>query len=628
MNKQWNWVLKLAQNAGWAEVKYIDCTAEIKVSLQGLLQKVKVFMNSGEYTGSNLDILKEHCKHVSSRIGQADRGVYQWGIIVARKPYNVLFMSSPPATPEPNPMMNYEINGQNGAHLKFGTDVVVVNIAEKLPEEKIMALPSTTRLVVSLSAGLDHICVEAAEKRGIRIRRAARHQIVKSVADYVLSTLVFGLRNGFQNIGVPFPGKSWDLTWNASGIDLDCSKIGFIGMGAIATEIIKRIRSLSSSCSIVYHVPEGIRCSFDEGAYQTYSVGMAHLLSTCDAIIPMVPLTPTTTGLINYSAFSVMKDSVLFINMARGKVVDTMGLCRALREGLIRHAILDTTDPEPLPPDHELWNMKNCTITPHFATNTTYVRKELVEDVQTQVEDTLEEREILRVEEERMRAELSQAYRITKDFDLDELVWNHISVLLSDGSFLITPGCKMFDDISPQDLIKSTDNITAHIDILHESVYKARPDVKAIVHLTTPAAVAVSCLEMGFVPLAREAAAYIDRVAYLPWEHLDNEQKEQASISNAVKNKEINTMMMKNQGFCTFGRTLGEAWFLAYYFNKACQTQLNCLQTGQKINYPPEHVLKSAAERSKLPDFLLEEGRAWEQLRKMLIRKHRRTVDY
>mmetsp|Transcript_16902 Transcript_16902/g.38755 ORF Transcript_16902/g.38755 Transcript_16902/m.38755 type:complete len:1215 (+) Transcript_16902:92-3736(+) len=614
-----NECVQFATEAGWSEVSFIDCTAEIVVSLHGLLKKIKTMMKSGSYEGRNLELLKTHRSRLSNRIGLADRGIFKWGIISGRKPYDVVFMSEPPVAPEPRSMIRYSINSLDG-DLKFGTDVLVVNIGEKLDYDKIMELPSTTRLIVTLSAGLDHICVKAAEERGIRIRRAAREAIVKSVADYLLSNAIFGLRNGFQNVGVPFPGASWDLTWNSEGVDLDCSKIGFIGMGAIAIETAKRIRALSKSCELVYHVPDDIRCRFEEGTHQMYHVGIADLLSTCDVIIPMVPLTESTTGLINYSSFSMMKRSAIFINMARGKVVDTSGLLRALDEKLVLHAILDTTDPEPLPPDHDLWRAKNCTITPHFATNTTYVRKELVEDIPNQVEDTLEERGILRLEEQRMRVELSEAYRITREFGMDELVWNHISVLLSDGSFLITPGSRMFDDIGPEDLVKSSGNITA--DIIHEAVYRTRSDVKAIVHLHTPATVAISCLEMGFVPIAQEAAPFIGRVSRHPWHGVSNDREEQALLGDAVKDEKVNTLLMENHGFCTFGKTLGEAWVLAYYFDKACQTQLNCLQTGQKINYPSEKVLAHAAKQSVLPEFL-PGACEWVALRKMLTRKNR-----
>jgi phosphoglycerate dehydrogenase-like enzyme/SAM-dependent methyltransferase len=611
--------VQMATEAGWSEVKFIDCTAEIKVSLQGLLKKIKAMMESGKYDGRNLQLLKTHRSRLSSRIGLADRGVFKWGIISGRKPYDVVFMSEPPVPPEPREMINYSVNSLDG-NLKFGTDVLVINIKEKLSREKITALPSTTRLIVTLSAGLDHICVEAAEERGIRIRRAAREVIVKSVADYLLSNVIFGLRNGFQNVGVPFPGASWNLTWNSDGVDLDCSKVGFIGMGAIAVETARRIRALSKTCELVYHIPKGIRCRFEEGTFRMHHIGIADLLSTCDVIIPMVPLTEATSGLITYSSFSMMKDTAIFINMARGKVVDTAGMLRALNDDLVRHAILDTTDPEPLPKDHPLWSLKNCTITPHFATNTTHVRKELVEDIPNQVEDTLEERGILRLEEQRMRLELSDAYRITREFGMDELVWNHISVLLSDGTYLITPGSRMFDDIGPGDLVKSSGNVTA--DIIHDAVYKTRCDIKAIVHLHTPATVAVSCLEMGFVPLAQEAAPFVGRVGRHPWHGVSNDREEQALIGEAIKDPKINTLIMENHGFCTFGRTLGEAWVLAYYFDKACQTQLNCLKTRQKINYPSEKVLAHAAEQSVLPEFL-PGACEWDALRKMLTRTSR-----
>jgi ribulose-5-phosphate 4-epimerase/fuculose-1-phosphate aldolase len=280
-------------------------------------------------------------------------------------------------------------------------------------------------------------------------------------------------------------------------------------------------------------------------------------------------------------------------------------------------------EPEPLPADHGLWEMERVTITPHFATNTRYVRKELVEDIPNQVEDALEGRGILRTEEERARRELSEAYRITREFGMDELVWNHISTRLSDNTYLITPGSLMFDDIRPQDLVKSggSGNVTA--DIIHDAIYQKRgDDVKAIVHLHTPATVAVSCLEMGFVPLAQEAAPFVGRVARLPWGGVSNDWEEQKIIGECVASPTCNTLLMENHGFCCFGKTLGEAWVLAYYFDKACQTQLNCLSTGVPIKYPDPKVLAHAAEQATLPEFA-PGACEWTALRKMLTRKRR-----
>uniref|UniRef100_A0A7S1D384 Class II aldolase/adducin N-terminal domain-containing protein n=1 Tax=Cyclophora tenuis TaxID=216820 RepID=A0A7S1D384_CYCTE len=267
--------------------------------------------------------------------------------------------------------------------------------------------------------------------------------------------------------------------------------------------------------------------------------------------------------------------------------------------------------------------MPNCTITPHFATNTVYVREALVTDIPNLVEDTLEERGMLRIEEQKGRKELSEAYRITREFGMDELVWNHISLQLSDGSYLITPGNRMFDDVSPQDLVKN--GVNAEADVIHEAIYKARSDIKAVVHLRTPATVAVSCLEMGFQPLAQEAAHFVGRVASLPF--FDRgccETAEQLHIRDAVSDVKVNTLLMENNGFCTFGKSLGEAWMLAYYFDRACQTQLNCLQSGVKIRYPDP---KALARSASLPLVGPAEGE-WEALRKMLSRKGRARPTY
>jgi sarcosine/dimethylglycine N-methyltransferase len=214
-NNVQNWVtpsqyVTLTQEAGWSEVQFIDCTPQIKVSLQSLLEKIKTIITSGEHKGLNLKLLQTHRLSLGNRIGQIDRGVFKWGIIAGRKPYDVLFMTNAPVTPVSHPMMFYSTNNVDGS-LKFGTDVVVLNIKDQMKRAKIMELPSTTRLIVTMSAGLDHIDMDAATERGIRVRRAARFQIVKSVADYLLSNIIFGLRNGYQNVGVPFPGKKWDL---------------------------------------------------------------------------------------------------------------------------------------------------------------------------------------------------------------------------------------------------------------------------------------------------------------------------------------------------------------------------------------------------------------------------------
>ncbi len=90
------------------------------------------------------------------------------------------------------------------------------------------------------------------------------------------------------------------------------------------------------------------------------------LLPDADVIVLIVPLTSETTGMIGERELTQMKQGALLINAARGPVVNTEALLAALEVGRIR-AVLDVTDPEPLPEEHPLWKAPNLFITPHVA---------------------------------------------------------------------------------------------------------------------------------------------------------------------------------------------------------------------------------------------------------------------
>jgi phosphoglycerate dehydrogenase-like enzyme len=97
------------------------------------------------------------------------------------------------------------------------------------------------------------------------------------------------------------------------------------------------------------------------------SVGsLLDLLSSADVIVLIVPLTRETRHLINEDAIARMKQGALLVNAARGPVVDTDALVKALNEKRIR-AALDVTDPEPLPAGHPLWSAPNLLLTPHVG---------------------------------------------------------------------------------------------------------------------------------------------------------------------------------------------------------------------------------------------------------------------
>ena len=87
-----------------------------------------------------------------------------------------------------------------------------------------------------------------------------------------------------------------------------------------------------------------------------------------DYLLVSVPLTPATKGLLSDEEFSILaKSNTFVINVARGPIIDSKALLKALNNESIRGAALDVTDPEPLPKDDPLWDAKNVQISPHVS---------------------------------------------------------------------------------------------------------------------------------------------------------------------------------------------------------------------------------------------------------------------
>ena len=93
------------------------------------------------------------------------------------------------------------------------------------------------------------------------------------------------------------------------------------------------------------------------------------MLPEADVVAICVPLTPETERMFDEKAFAAMKPGSYLVNVGRGKIVDTQALLEALEKKRLAGACLDVTDPEPLPPDHALWKLRNVVITPHVSSD-------------------------------------------------------------------------------------------------------------------------------------------------------------------------------------------------------------------------------------------------------------------
>ncbi len=139
-----------------------------------------------------------------------------------------------------------------------------------------------------------------------------------------------------------------------------------IGLGDIGGDFAKRIKALGG-----YTI--GVRRS---DTNKPEYLDELYLMDKIDELLPKVdvvalslPETKETYKLFSKEKISKMKEDSVLINVGRGTAIDTEALCDALESGKLLGAALDVTDPEPLPKDHRIWEIKNAIITPHVSGN-------------------------------------------------------------------------------------------------------------------------------------------------------------------------------------------------------------------------------------------------------------------
>src|ERR1700724_2403072 len=164
--------------------------------------------------------------------------------------------------------------------------------------------------------------------------------------------------NGFMDVGGAQVGQ-----YAVLGDDLAGKTVLIVGYGSIGAAIEARLKP--------FEVKKILRVARSAKMDpEVFAVGeLRKLLPEADIVVAIVPLTAETHGLIGADEIGLMKPGALLVNAARGPVVVTDALVDALQQNRLR-AVLDVTDPEPLPAGHPLWSAPNCMITPHVGGST------------------------------------------------------------------------------------------------------------------------------------------------------------------------------------------------------------------------------------------------------------------
>ncbi|MYA86360.1 MAG: hydroxyacid dehydrogenase [Acidimicrobiaceae bacterium] len=176
------------------------------------------------------------------------------------------------------------------------------------------------------------------------------------VAEWVMAALLMGLRD-FHLFAA---ADSWCAE---SGRNLFGTRITVLGGGGITQSLMRLLEPWGCQVTVVRRSEEPF-----EGADRTMTLASVHeAVAGADAVVVALALTDETRGVVNGALLESMGPQCWLVNVARGGHVDHAALETALRAGTIAGAVLDVTDPEPLPDDSGLWVLPNCVITPHIG---------------------------------------------------------------------------------------------------------------------------------------------------------------------------------------------------------------------------------------------------------------------
>jgi len=267
-------------------------------------------------------------------------------------------------------------------------DDVEVMLRGRLPAEtfdRVLARAPLLRWVHSATAGVERVLTPASRARGLVITNA-RGVFSRPIAEYVMLMILSAARRLPQLLELQA-----ERTWQPlEARELRDLTVGIVGLGSIGRAVGALATAFGCRVMATRRRPEAGAEGHD-GAGDEPFLGrlmldrvlppeqLPDLLAECDFVVLAAPLTDDTRGLISDDAIARMRPGAWVINVARGELVDERALTRALRDGRLGGAVLDTFLEEPLPANSPLYDVPNLIITPHTAWSSTRVLERSVD---------------------------------------------------------------------------------------------------------------------------------------------------------------------------------------------------------------------------------------------------------
>jgi len=250
--------------------------------------------------------------------------------------------------------------------------------------DRLLARAPKLAWVHSATSGVERALTPASRERGLIVTNA-RGVFSRPIAEYVLMMILAVSRRLPQLLEL-----QRERTWQPlEGAELRDVTIGIVGLGSIGRAVGALASAFGCRVVAVRRRPESGAEAVRDGDDQSFGEAMLdrvggpetlpELLGESDFIVLAAPLTPETEDMINAETLALVKPGAWLINVARGRLIDERALLRALRDGPLGGAVLDTFREEPLPALSSFYELPNVIVTPHTAWSSARVLDRSVE---------------------------------------------------------------------------------------------------------------------------------------------------------------------------------------------------------------------------------------------------------